>query len=428
MGVFTWEGKDKVLSELNLLLKNQSKFSFTENKVKSFNSEDAKNLYIESDNLYALLFLQKDYKDKIKIIYIDPPYNTGKKFTYADNFQTKTEWMNYLYVRLSLAKNLLTDDGLIFISIDDKTCPYLRIILDEIFGTKNFISTLVWNNSTGGGLRKKHINTSHEYIVLYAKDKTKVKPMAAPMPEKAKKMYKYKDADGRFFRYQQFAWKNKTDAKRQKYPIKTPDGNFIIPKAGYIYRFVEKSFFNLLEKNLIEFKKSDKSVFTDIKGRPTKWTIYVKTYLEKKEETVPKSLLPAEYVKTNIQSVYAQKVLFGAKIFDYAKPVSLLKYLFKLVPNSDDAVVLDFFSGSATTAHAVMELNAELNENRKFILVQRGEPCPKDSPALKAGFKTIAELGRERIIRASALIQKRFSQTTFGFKYLELSGEQGLIF
>ena len=126
MGVFTWEGKNKVLSELNLLLKNQSKFSFTENKVKSFNSEDAKNLYIESDNLYALLFLQKDYKDKIKIIYIDPPYNTGKKFTYADNFQSKTEWINYLYLRLNLAKNLLTDDGLIFISIDDKACPYLK--------------------------------------------------------------------------------------------------------------------------------------------------------------------------------------------------------------------------------------------------------------------------------------------------------------
>ena len=111
MGVFTWEGKDKALSELNLLLKNQSKFSFTENKVKSFNSEDAKNLYIESDNLYALLFLQKDYKDKIKIIYIDHPCNTGKKFTYADNFQSKTEWINYLYLRLNLAKNLFIEKG-----------------------------------------------------------------------------------------------------------------------------------------------------------------------------------------------------------------------------------------------------------------------------------------------------------------------------
>ncbi|UTC66628.1 MULTISPECIES: site-specific DNA-methyltransferase [unclassified Treponema] len=428
MKLFTWEEKDETAQRLKNLLKNQNKFSFTENKIKSFNADIAKNLYIESDNLYALLFLQKDYKEKIKIIYIDPPYNTGKKFTYADNFQSKAEWMNYLYIRLSLAKTLLSNDGLIFISIDDKAYPYLRIILDEIFGMENFISTLVWNNSTGGGLRKKHINTSHEYIVLYAKDKTKVKPMTAPMPEKAKKMYKYKDDDGRFFRYQQFAWKNKTQAKNQRYPIKTPDGNFIIPKDGYIYRFVEKTFLNLLEKNLIVFKKTDKSVFKEINGNPTRWTVWVKTYLKKEEKTVPKSLLPTEYVKTNIQSAYEQKVLFGAKVFDYAKPVTLLKYLFKLVPDSEDAIILDFFSGSAATAQAVMELNAEFNETRKFILVQRDEPCPEDSPALKAGFKTIAELGRERIIRASALIQKRFPEKTFGFKYLELSGENGPTF
>lgn len=445
---FIWPGKSDAIMEAAKSITKTLRPCPEESK----NWDSTQNLYIEGDNLEALKLLQQSYLGKVKMIYIDPPYNTGKDFVYRDNFhKSKSEydeestvrdeddnklvqntesngrfhsdWCSMIYPRLKLARDLLSDDGVIFISIDDNEVHNLRKICDEIFGEKNFISILIWNNSTGGGLRTKFVNSCHEYILLYSNHKENVPMFWAKMSEAGISCYRNKDEKGRYYREQQFAWQNNSSNLNQKYPIEMPDGTKIIPKQGYIYRFVRNTFDELLKEGRISFKKSKKSVFTDVDGNPTDWSISVRDYLGD-AKTAPTTILPKEYVKMNIESVNEINELFGNKIFNYSKPTTLLTYIFSYM-QANDSIILDFFSGSATTAHACMQLNAEDGGNRKFIMVQLPEKTDEKSEAFKAGYKNICEIGKERIRRAGEKIKAEHATTApnldIGFRVLKVA-------
>ena len=404
----------------------------------SVNFDTTNNIFIEGDNLEVLKVLQRSYYGKVKMIYIDPPYNTGHDFIYNDKFaQHKREylqqvgaldaegnvvnaelyrqnsreaghfhstWLNMIYPRLFVARNLLRHDGVIFVSIDDNEVHNLRMIMNEIFGEENFVAQFIWNNSTGGGLRKKHVNNCHEYILLYAKNSAVLNTLWAPLSEKGKSQYNKKDDNGLLYREQQFAWQNNSTNKNQKYPIAMPDGIRILPKKGYIYRFVRESFERLKSEGKIVFKQTKQSVYETEQGEPTEWSIAVKDYLGD-ALTAPISILPKEHVKMNIEAASEIKNIFNRKIFDYSKPNSLLKYFLQIGTRGDN-IILDFFAGSATTAHAVMAQNAHDGGARKYICVQLPEVCPEESEARKAGYNTIADIATERIRRAGAQIEK----------------------
>lgn len=445
----SWAGKSNAFKAIRV----PAMGTLVPREKESKNWDATGNIFIEGDNLEVLKLLQKHYRGQIKMIYIDPPYNTGKDFIYKDNFMENvfdyyertgqsqdgikmtsnmesngryhSDWLTMMYPRLFLARNLLKDDGVIFVSIDDNEVANLRMIMDEIFGEENFVSCFVWNNSTGGGLRNKHVNNCHEYIVFYAKNKENLGMLWAPLSSSGIEQYR-KDDEGGKYREQQFAWQNDSTNPNQKYSIEMPDGTKIIPKNGYIYRFIKDSFLKLVAENKIIFKKTSQSVYTTETGQPTDWSISVKDYLGD-GMTAPVSLLPKEYVKMNIEAVNEIKDLFDFKVFDYTKPSVLIKYLSKIITKDHD-IILDFFAGSGTTAHAVMDLNAEDGGNRKFICVQIPEETDEDSEARKAGYKTIAEISRERIRRAGDKIlslpyRHRMSvrQADVGFKAFSLS-------
>lgn len=203
-------------------------------------SEAAANLFIEGDNLDALKLLAAEYTARVKVIYIDPPYNTGKDFVYNDRRDHAT-WLNMIYPRLLLARPLLRDDGLIFVSIDDNHVHHLRLLMDEVFGAQNFVTQFVWHSSTGGGIRAKHVNQNHEYALCYAKDLRVLPKLYAPLSPEAIKQYNRKDTRGRY-REKDFAWITTSTNERQRYLIQCPDGTFVQPREGYLFRFVRTRF------------------------------------------------------------------------------------------------------------------------------------------------------------------------------------------
>ena len=409
----------------------------------SKNWNETENLFIEGDNLEVLKLLQKHYREKIKMIYIDPPYNTGKDFVYKDNFsqdvadyyeqtgQTKggikmtantekngryhSDWLTMMYPRLFLARNLLKDDGVIFVSIDDNEVANLRLIMDEIFGEENFISNLIWHSSTGGGIRSNFVNQSHQYVICYAKNILETETFYAPLSEEAKKQYNKEDAVG-IYREKDFAWKNSSWGTNQKYFIECPDGEKVKPKEGYLFRFIEPTFQEALAKNMVVFKQTKTGPLVNEKGDQANWNIYIKKYLGD-GTGAPSSVIPRELVGINNEGTTELNDLFQNTIFESPKNVRLLKYLFSLVDNDTDDIVLDFFAGSGTTAHAVMDLNAEDGGNRKWICVQLPEETDEKSESYKAGYKNIAEISRERIRRAGEKIGKGDT----GFKSFQLS-------
>jgi len=443
---FTWVGKKQAMVEANRPIRK----TLRPCKEESVDWENTENIYIEGDNLDVLKLLQESYLNKIKMIYIDPPYNTGNdSFIYPDDYKTNKDqydeevgaidesgyrmfkntetngrfhssWCSMMYPRLKLARNLLSEDGVIFISIDDNEVDNMRKMCDEIFGEGNFIAQLIWNNSTGGGLRKKHFNKCHEYIICFAKDIEYLPMLFAPMSLAGQEAYSKEDEYGKY-REQQFAWQNSSNNPNQRYPIVMPDGCQIIPGNGYIYRFIESSFKNLLQEHRIVFKKTKKSIYKTIDGKETEWSISVKDYLGD-AMTAPITLLPKEYVKMNIESVNEMMCIFGKKIFEYSKPATLIAYLINIISKQENSIILDFFSGSATTAHAVMQLNAEDGGKRKFIMVQLPEVCDEKSEASKAGYTNICEIGKERIRRAGKKIKEETGKTDLdiGFRVLKL--------
>ena len=444
---FTWVGKKAAIVEANKPIRKTLRPCVAESK----DWDNTENLYIEGDNLEVLKLLQESYLGKVKMIYIDPPYNTGNDFIYADDFMRSQEeenaqmgmydedenrlfkntdtngrfhsdWCSMIYSRLMLARNLLTDDGGIFISIDDNEIDNLRKVCDEVFGEDNLVNCFVWNCSTAGGIRPKFASKTHEYIVCYAKNKDNLSMFFVPLSSDAKKMYTQKDEKG-LYRDKDFIFKNKSTNINQKYPIECPDGEKVHPKEGYIYRFIRTRFDEALAEGLVTFKRTNSGPLVTESGAQAHWNIYIKKYLGD-AMGAPSTLIPKEMMSIyNVGTQCVQNLFDDKRVFENVKPVDVITYLINMT-SDDDSVILDFFSGSATTAHAVMQLNAEDGGHRKFIMVQLSEKCDETSEAYKAGYKTICEIGKERIRRAGDKIKSESPMTTqdldIGFRVLKL--------
>lgn len=403
---FTWPDKKKSVLLANAPI-NKTLRPCREESVDFDNTE---NLYIEGDNLEVLKLLQETYLGKIKMIYIDPPYNTGNDFVYNDDFSVEsgvwrvksgdfdedgnrlvknldtngrfhTDWLNMIYPRLKLAKDLLTDDGVIFISIDDNEVENLKKICDEVFGTSNFVIQIVWRR-TDNQPNIGNVARVKEYILCYAKNIKCLNFGKLPLTEKAKNEYRYSDEKGLFRRA---ILLDKTRG-RYNYPVKTKSGNIL--NGPWM-------------KSEEELKKLDAQglIYWTSGGDEQP---YGKIYLDERKGQIPNDFWGIEFGTNQRASLEVEK-LFNKRYFDFPKPVSLLLNLLRIGGNKE-AIVLDFFSGSATTAHAVMQLNAEDGGNRKFIMVQLPEETDEKSEAYKAGYKNICEIGKERIRRAGQKI------------------------
>ena len=415
-------------------------------KNKSLNFDKTQNIYIEGDNLEVLKILQESYLNKIKLIYIDPPYNTGNDFIYNDNFSkeelkelresgqideysnrlvTNTEtngkyhsdWMTMIFSRIKLAKNLLTDDGAIFISIDDNEHCNLKKICDEIFGENNFIATIPWRKRTAKSDVPFGISQDFEWIVCYAKtDKFK-----ASVEGKERKYYKSDDFPNDEWRIH--------DMTKQTTASERPNSFFtmINPKNGKEYpcdpnktwRITKETFQNYYKENRIifpgdyEFLKISKPVMRYFKSED------MKKAGEDFGRISVSTKLP-DGIGMSQDGTKEIKELFGNIPFPFPKPIKLIKYLIEISTREND-IILDFFSGSATTAHAIMQLNAEQESNRKYILVQLPEKCDKNSDAYKLGFETICDLGEERIRRSAKKIKEETkTDIDYGFRIYKI--------
>ena len=419
---FTWVGKKAATVEA---FKSINK-TLRPCPEESVDWEKTQNLYIEGDNLEVLKLLQESYLKKVKMIYIDPPYNTGNDFIYKDGFQmTKEEWKeesdeyddegnrlyrntesngrfhsdwcSMIYSRLLLARGLLTDDGVIFISIDDHEVDNLKKICDEVFGNRNFIACVAWQRNYAPISLKKFFSESHEYCLIYAKNINEFQMNLLPRTDKQNKDYTNPDNDPRG------AWKvgNLTvgpAVEKQIYEIIGPTGKRFLPPSGYCWRFTKERFDELRADNRIWFG-------SDGNNSPVP-----KLFLSEVQNGVtPMTLWTYEEAGHNQIATRELRDIFGASIFTSPKPVKYIKRYLQIGLNPGD-IVLDFFSGSATTAHAVMQLNAEDGGNRRFIMVQIPEVCDEKSEAYKAGYENICEIGKERIRRAGAKIKESMAQ------------------
>ena len=401
-------------------------------REESVDFDNTQNLYIEGDNLQVLKLLRENYLGKVKMIYIDPPYNTGNDFVYNDNFdQDKqeyvhnsgqydeegnqlvtntesngrfhTDWLNMIYPRLKVAKDLLSEDGVIFVSINDQEVDNIRKILDLIFGRDNFVAQLVWaNKEGGGGSDSKHFRIKHEYIMVYSRniDYCIINGVEISNVERYTKSDAYVATRGKYY-LQQLGMGSLGYIASLDYPINAPDGTKILPnKDGRKinrWRWSREKVEWGLKNGYIEFNK-------DKNGD---WIVSTKQYLNADNEgnIIDRTNRPFALIE-NYSSTSASKSLqnlLKGRIFDYSKPVELILFLLKTGAFKDSTIV-DFFSGSATTAHAVMQLNAEDGGKRKFIMVQLPEATDEKSEAYKAGYKNICEIGKERIRRAGKKI------------------------
>lgn len=415
---FEWKGKANCLR----LAQKRSTGTLRPCMEESVDWDTTQNLYIEGDNLEVLKLLQTAYYRKVKMIYIDPPYNTGNDFVYADDFAdpmarykevtqqtTKsnpetmgrfhTNWLNMMYPRLRLAANLLRDDGVIFISIDDNEVTNLRKVCDEVFGEENFVGCGVWKRRTSSAMDQSKVSTDHEYLLMYHKGQ--FLPFAGY--KKDYKGYSNPDNDprGPWVAGDLTVGMNADMRPNQYYDLVDPKtGKVYHPSYNRVWSYAPDSMQKLIEEDRIVFPE-------DTSQRPMK-----KRFAnELKSDANPFSTWMSE-VGLNTEGTRAVYTLFDDKsLFNYAKPISLIKTIVSQVTGQDD-IVLDFFSGSATTAHAVMQLNAEDGGNRRFILVQLPELCDEKSEAYKAGYKNICEIGKERIRRAGKKILEEHTQVT----------------
>lgn len=407
---FNWHGK----SNARRIAQEQSTGTLLPSKEDSKNWDNTDNLYIEGDNLEVLKLLQKSYHNKVKMIYIDPPYNTGKDFVYPDNFKDNlknyleitgqtgeegqklstnsdsngryhSDWLNMMYPRLKLARNLLTDDGVIFISIDDNEQSNLKKICDEIFGEENFVANVIWERAYSPVNLKKHFSENHDYILVYVKDTNKANCNGLKRNEEGISRYKNPDNDNRG------VWKSSDLSvgpiiQDKIYEIETPSGRRVMPPSGYCWRLTKERFEEFVQDNRIWFGEDGNNV-------PS-----IKRFLSEVKNTVtPMTIWKYNDVGHSQDAKQKLKELFNNKAyFDYPKPVDLIKRMLELYGDSN-SIMLDFFSGSSTTAHATMQLNAEDGGNRKYIMVQLPEPTDEKSEAYKAGYKNICEIGKERI-------------------------------
>ena len=432
---FTWVGKRKSIIEAGAPINKTLRPDVEASK----NWDTTENLFIEGDNLDALKLLQESYLGKVKMIYIDPPYNTGKDFVYHDNFKANAEqydedteyhdsdgniqfkknektngryhsdWLSMMYPRLKLARNLLSEDGVIFISIDDNEQVNLRKLCEEVFSDDN-VEQMVWkkNDFTDGVMKiTKRFRVEHEYIICCYKNKESSEFNKVLQLSQVKNKYPNPDNDprGDWISVELGASEAKSKKTSPKYyTITSPTG--IDWQRQWL--FDEKEMQELIADNRVYFGK-DGSAGPRLK----------KFVNEKREKAATSMLLEHGSARSGNREI---EELFTARVFDYPKPAELLNYLLSLPKNNDDAVVLDFFSGSGSTAHAVMQLNAEDGGNRKWIMVQLPEETDAKSEAFKAGYKTIPEISRERIRRAGDKIASEHpdAKVDYGFRALRI--------
>jgi adenine-specific DNA-methyltransferase len=428
--VLNWAGK----SDAFRVLQSPTTATLVPCKEESVNFDETENIFIEGENLEVLKILQKSYFGKIKMIYIDPPYNTGNdNFIYPDKFsETRDEylgrvgdkdetgymtreglfrknskdsghyhsnWLSMMYPRLFLARNLLRDDGVIFVSIDDNEVHNLRLLMNEVFGEENFVATFIWEKRTTRENRRV-FSFNHDFIVCYARSKELFETSRGllPMTEEGRKRYKNPDNDPRG------DWQSVSlnamaghATPAQFYTIVTPGGRKLDPPPGRCWSVTEPELQRIIADNRVWFGKDGNNV-------PRR-----KVFLSEIDEGLtPHTLWKAAEVGTTDNASKALLNLFGGEsFFETPKPVELVTRMTAIsTPHDCGDIVLDFFSGSSTTAHAVLDLNKEDNGSRKFIMVQLPEKCDEKSEAFKAGYKTIAEIGKERIRRVIKKIEE----------------------
>ena len=437
---FTWPDKRAAVRLAN----TPTTMTLRPCREESVDFDNTQNLYIEGDNLDVLKVLRETYLGKVKMIYIDPPYNTGNDFVYNDDFaqgkddfeqssglfdeegnQTidpmqrntesngrfHTDWLNMIYPRLKVARDLLSDDGAIFISIDDYEEDNIKKIGNEIFGERNFVACVAWQRNYAPISLKKFFSESHEYCYIYAKDLNQFQMNLLPRSDKQNKDYKNPDNDPRG------VWKvgNLTvgpAVEKQVYEIVGPTGRKFLPPSGYCWRFTKEKFEEMRKDNRIWF------------GMDGNNSPVPKLFLTEVQDGVtPMTLWSFEEAGHNQIATRELRDIFGASIFTSPKPLKYLTRYLQIGLNKD-SLILDFFSGSATTAHAVMKLNAEDGGNRKFIMVQLPEKTDEKSEAYKAGYKNICEIGKERIRRAGKKVKEEAGLSAqnldTGFRVLKL--------
>lgn len=441
---FTWVGKKASIVEANKPIRKTLRPCPEESK----NWDTTENLYIEGDNLEVLKILQESYLGKVKMIYIDPPYNTGNDFIYADDFMRSQEeeneqmgmydedenrlfkntntngrfhsnWCSMMYSRLLLARNILSDDGMIFISIDEHEVETLTKICDEIFGEINHVGTIIIKSNPRGSMSASEIASLHEYLLLYSKHRLTANVIGHELSDEMSSEYKYSDDNGLYrllgLRMRGGFWR-RSERPNLYYPI------YVNPKDCSVS--IEKSNDYCEEATPVQpstmedgtWRWSKEKVISNSKfligkkitrGTKTVWDIYQKDYLNRGEgrRTKARSIWDESEINYQNGAIEIKTLFEKSGVFDYSKPVYLIKQSMKMIGFNEGDIVLDFFSGSATTAHAVMQLNAEDGGRRKFIMVQLAEPCDEKSEAYKAGYKNICEIGKERIRRAGEKIK-----------------------
>lgn len=431
---FTWVGKKAAIVEANKPIRK----TLRPYKEESVNWDTTENLYIEGDNLEVLKLLQESYLGKVKMIYIDPPYNTGNDFVYPDSFimdnedynegigyfdedgnvnygrensevagKYHSDWCSMMYSRLLLARNLLTEDGVIFISIDDNELENLKKICEEIFGASNFIANIVWKHTQQSKNDELYFSRQYNHILVYAMNKTSVARFYFERTDEDNKNYSNPDNDPKG------AWRS-GDVRSPNYrrtlcfDIIAPNGNVIkAPTKGW--RWSEESIKEKIATGEIKFKD-------DYSG------IIRKIYLCDQPGRTPENLWEGQRFGTTRQAAAVIKDLFdGVQVFDTPKPHELIEAMLQLATDKD-SVIMDFFAGSGTSAHAVMDFNSRNGGTRKYILVQVTEPCSESSEAFKAGYKNICEIGKERIRRAAKKIKEENPAAAFdgGFRVFKL--------
>ncbi|RDC50692.1 site-specific DNA-methyltransferase [Acinetobacter sp. RIT592] len=430
---FTWKGKKEAIR----MAQKQTTGTLRPCKEESVNFDETQNLYIEGDNLEVLRALQSSYRGKIKMIYIDPPYNTGKDFVYKDSFNDNiqnykemmnesyktntdasgrfhTNWLNMMYPRLKLAKNLLSDDGAIFISLDDNEITNLKKICDEVFGEVNFVEQLVWKRRATAP-NDRIIGRNHEYVLIYAKNINNLILHLQPRSEDLNSRYKNPDNDpkGRWVASDLSAnGKGGRLTESCVYGIKNPKTNQEYhPPQNKCWLYNKEKMNQLLSEGRIGF-------------RETSGTPFLKRYLAEVRDgsTLPTIIDNGGFSQDSAKEI---KSIFEKDVFEFPKPTSLIKILLTS-GSKDEDIILDFFSGSCSTAHAVIQLNAEDGVNRKFIMVQLPEKTDEKSEAYKAGYKNICEIGKERIRRAGKKIieenkyKEGIEDLDIGFKVFKL--------
>ncbi|ELH6654562.1 site-specific DNA-methyltransferase [Escherichia coli] len=436
---FTWNGKSKA----RMLAQTPSAGTLRPCKEESVDWDTTQNLFIEGDNLEVLKLLQKSYHKKVKMIYIDPPYNTGKDFVYKDNFKDNiknykeitgqvdgdgrslssnpetngryhTDWLNMMYPRLKLARNLLKDDGIIFISIDDNEYHNLKLMCDEVFGEERFVGSISWKNKYGAGAKTKGFIEVHEYILCYSK--SELINISSKLSEDQRGTYNKKDekynSRGGYFT-QPLMTTSMDDRKNLQYDIEY-DGDIIKPKKQWVW--AKERLLKAIEDNEVVIKKKVDGSYS------VRYKVYLIDEQGNERKGKPLSLLNGPFNQEGTKEV---EELLGPNIFSFPKPTSLIEFFFGFEINDESdksGIYLDFFSGSCSSAQAVLHLNLQDNGSRRYIMVQLPELISASSEAYKSGYKTIAEISKERIRRAAAKIKQENPdyQGDLGFKVLKL--------